>query len=93
MQSKSGDINDRARELAESIIAEMVEDGPAFDLADVDDRSWLHATIEQEVAKIIRSAEQLVWLEAAKLGNEQVPHHTECALKWARKCEEQANKL
>ena len=27
-----------------------------------------------------------VWREAEKLGMEQSPHHTECALKWAREC-------
>ena len=31
--------------------------------------------------------------EAVQIGNEQSPHHLECALKWARKCEQRANEI
>jgi len=31
-----------------------------------------------------------VWREAVAVGNEQSPHHTACALKWARTCEARA---
>ena len=30
---------------------------------------------------------------AVQIGNEQSPHHLECALKWARKCEQRANEI
>ena len=41
----------------------------------------------------LRRAKAEVWREAAKLGNEQSPHHTVCAFKWARECDARAAQI
>ena len=57
------DTERRARDIADKIIADMVEDGPAFDLADVDDRSWLYESIRQRTEQALLAERQAALAE------------------------------
>ena len=58
--------------------------------------SWCQKMVDEFAAALTDSYQQgrVEGLrEAVQIGNEQSPHHLECALKWARKCEQRANEI
>ena len=57
------------------------------------DAAYTEGQFQYVIDAALRRAKAEVWREAAKLGNEQSPHHTVCALKWARECDARAAQI